>query len=540
MCPIVEPQLSPAQGHATSTAETSQAETEAVAEVAEVAGAGVVKASRSAEAAKHRSVCAAALVKHGKKQQKPSPPYLTQQQEEQTSFVSKPESEPKQEQPQQLSPLQQWQLCQQPLPRAAAQARLSPENKVMATGPLPQMQPAVMHQRLPWHDPPLHSIHSESQSGNERQPVNRQKVNQQQLSIISPAHQSPPLLLLPPPPPQQQLQHYQYAGQQAASKSSLPVQVLSTYGGGAEAGASASRRKTPKQQNSDLINLQQQQRVLVQQSEQITCNIAAQKMNLKQHGVNMMPPALYHYVGAQLPILIRPKLQGQAAQPMQAQRQQQQQGRGHQQEPPTTFVQNVNVTTGVTIETEMGSAVGSSATSVVSATSADSAHAGGAGVAAAASKSPVEERHHQRQISNTDTVSNKCPYITCDKCTITMSVVSSGVETQNFRVAQADKAYFVPNACEVCGINLTDGDSKQQSSDLVPKGRSFDKKFTCKICNISYKRLDRLLAHAFIHTGRKPFLCQVCNRRFSRRDHLSVHRANKHPTAATEHRGPIK
>jgi uncharacterized Zn-finger protein len=58
-----------------------------------------------------------------------------------------------------------------------------------------------------------------------------------------------------------------------------------------------------------------------------------------------------------------------------------------------------------------------------------------------------------------------------------------------------------------------------------PDDPSFSKKpFECKLCNASFFRGDRLLAHSRMHTGEKPFQCDICPRSFSRKDRLKAHR----------------
>jgi hypothetical protein len=72
-------------------------------------------------------------------------------------------------------------------------------------------------------------------------------------------------------------------------------------------------------------------------------------------------------------------------------------------------------------------------------------------------------------------------------------------------------------ACDVCGGGL---DAE------YPRGCTV--KFECLICNQSFDRGDRLVAHSAGHTGVKPFFCTSCPRTFARASRLSEHRSKFH------------
>ena len=72
--------------------------------------------------------------------------------------------------------------------------------------------------------------------------------------------------------------------------------------------------------------------------------------------------------------------------------------------------------------------------------------------------------------------------------------------------------------------------------------------FKCKRCGLSFKRSDRLVAHAFQHTGDKAFACPECGSHagvlsvdqseagleFSRKSRLNSHIVVKHVGHASD------
>jgi hypothetical protein len=85
--------------------------------------------------------------------------------------------------------------------------------------------------------------------------------------------------------------------------------------------------------------------------------------------------------------------------------------------------------------------------------------------------------------------------------------------------------------CDVCG--------GQFKAELDPAGSSEDeskrsrKVLTCYICGVQYDRAERLLAHAFLHTGKKPFNCTLCAQHFTRKTTLRVHLKKHHGAKLT-------
>lgn len=56
-------------------------------------------------------------------------------------------------------------------------------------------------------------------------------------------------------------------------------------------------------------------------------------------------------------------------------------------------------------------------------------------------------------------------------------------------------------------------------------------KFICEICETTYNRKDRLVAHMRTHVeGAPSFVCDVCGKKFSKKSNLTRHQKKQHPS----------
>ena len=55
-----------------------------------------------------------------------------------------------------------------------------------------------------------------------------------------------------------------------------------------------------------------------------------------------------------------------------------------------------------------------------------------------------------------------------------------------------------------------------------------EKKFSCSMCDKTFKTAQKLRTHERIHTGEKPFSCSKCEKKFNQAAHLKRHGVKKH------------
>lgn len=108
--------------------------------------------------------------------------------------------------------------------------------------------------------------------------------------------------------------------------------------------------------------------------------------------------------------------------------------------------------------------------------------------------------------------------IYCDVCS----------ESNHFHVASSRLKWFrdldpteeQPERCDICG-----GDFSRTPEGA---GATLSTKLKCILCEKGYDRSERLLAHAYTHTGKKPFSCKKCFQSFTRNTTLRIHKRKSH------------
>ena len=86
------------------------------------------------------------------------------------------------------------------------------------------------------------------------------------------------------------------------------------------------------------------------------------------------------------------------------------------------------------------------------------------------------------------------------------------------------------HGCDVCGGALQQTPEPLTRHALTEEEALARSRFECHICHGSYDRAERLLAHSFTHTGKKPFFCMPCNQFFTRKSTLHLHMRKSHGT----------
>ena len=86
------------------------------------------------------------------------------------------------------------------------------------------------------------------------------------------------------------------------------------------------------------------------------------------------------------------------------------------------------------------------------------------------------------------------------------------------------------HGCDVCGGALQLTPEPVTRHALTEEEALARSRFECHICHGTYDRAERLLAHSFTHTGKKPFFCVPCNQFFTRKSTLHLHMRKSHGT----------
>ena len=102
----------------------------------------------------------------------------------------------------------------------------------------------------------------------------------------------------------------------------------------------------------------------------------------------------------------------------------------------------------------------------------------------------------------------------CDVCRVSPHIQKCGDRVRWWR--KIPPARDLPTHCEVCGGSI----ERKPTSDIV--------EFHCHVCDSDLGRAERLLAHSFVHHGKKPFRCKRCSQQFTRKASMRAHMVKDH------------
>lgn len=90
--------------------------------------------------------------------------------------------------------------------------------------------------------------------------------------------------------------------------------------------------------------------------------------------------------------------------------------------------------------------------------------------------------------------------------------------------------------CSHCGWKFTTGGNLKSHLLLHEKNTNDedDKKFPCKICNKTFRRLSALREHETSHTKLKAYQCKTCLKNFSSSSNLAKHKTLHDSTKANK------